>query len=136
MDVKPDAMLELTPIDQFRIPTYRAELPSGRVVRIRPLNLMIALMNGSVPNDLLPKVQEMLDGKMPDLDGAGALDVLPLARWVAKSVLIYPVLWDGQGKAPENAAPYEALKPEDYMALTEWALTETTAPFRGVSEER
>ena len=121
---QPDGLLEITPLDAWRVQTWVARLPSGRVVRLRKLNFLDMIQRGDIPNNLLPAVRRMLgladektEAKPSEL--VDLQEKIGLAAWAARGAMVYPVLWDGQGKCPKDAVPIGAMDHTDLLAISQ-----------------
>lgn len=143
---RPDEILELTPLDEWRVQTWLAKLPSGRVVRLRKLNFLDMVQRGDIPNSLIPAVRRMLElDKDEDTKPAEQTPLadlqekLGLAAWAARGALVHPRLWDGQDKCPQGAVPIETMTQEDLLAVAAWAMGDWAplqeSPFRSIRPE-
>ena len=127
--------LQVTPISEWREPGTAMRLPSGMVVRVMPVSIVSAIARGNIPNPLLAPIAEaftktgststVLNIEDPTLQ-------MQFMSWLAKQVLAYPVLWDGQGERPANSIPQSWLSDADILALAVYAMNGVTelTPFR------
>lgn len=86
----PDETLRVTPADQFRQGDL-VRLPSGRVVRIRPLPLTALLTAGVIPNKLLAVAEKYAaEGTKAQLVDKEVREFLELINFVVQVALIEP----------------------------------------------
>jgi hypothetical protein len=139
LQLQPAEVLELTPLTEYRVGTWLAKLPSGRVVRIKPLSLLDSVVMGHIPNTLLPAVQKLLNGDSAPL-AAMETDLVAnveMIYWAVEAVMIFPRVWDGKGKQPAESITHAALSMEDHIALAGWAFSKVGAesPFLALCAE-
>ena len=128
--------LEVTPLEQWEVPTYLLEIPSGRVVRVRTLELQGCIVRGEVPNTLLGVVSETMSegtaAAMDRLQGEDPTKLLQLMYWMVEQVMVEPKVWNGEGKKPADAIGHEQLSDEDHNEIVTVAMSgpAVLAPFR------
>ena len=119
----------ITTASTWKYPEYIAELPSGNVARLRPLNLAQCVLNGTVPNPLLGIVNKLIGQETDVIDQVQKEDpkkLILLMNWIVCQVMVEPVAWDGEGEQPEGTISHDQIPDDDRTFVTAFA-------FRGVN---
>lgn len=136
--------LEVTPLDQWEMPTVLLPLPSGRVMEVRvSLELQNCIAAGRIPNPLLEPVLEIIKGgksagqELESLQEDDPSKLLQFINWMVEEMAVNPRVWNGEGERPEGTITHDHLTDDDHNAIMAFALSGPAAmtPFRD-GEER
>lgn len=108
------------------------KLPSGNVIKMRPVALDELMRNGSIPDFLSPVASTTLwEGINPDdinKDGFKIINQMSeLASIILPNILIEPKIYTGDGTLPEGMIKLEHISVSDKMAIFNLAIQPVNA---------
>lgn len=100
------------------------ELPSGFVVKLRPVSMETLLLEGRLIDPLTPIVAEIISTGGHDFKDPvqGARDMIELKRVMCTASLMYPKLVKENPNYDEGEIKYEDIPSEDTEFIMSWAL--------------
>jgi hypothetical protein len=123
--------LQKTEASQWRKKTELVQLPSGNTAELQHINLVAMIAkHDNVPNFLLAKVNEQLNGKpklklmaVPEAaaDPLAAKNAIEALLWLARNAFVYPKLVDGE-PANDDEVNIDDIALEDLTFASNYAV--------------
>lgn len=130
-----------TALDNWKKPFtegVEVTIPSGNVIKMRPVSLEDLMRKGKIPDFLTPVASKALWDSVPleDMGTDGykaANDLNQLMALIVPASVVEPKIYVGDGECPDDAIPLEYLSLLDKLAVFQLALqpVNVLVSFRG-----